>query len=497
MSDPLSLLALTAGLVSLGLQVYGGTVSYLDALKSRGEDVAAVSREVESLEHALVIIKSIAETESHQDDELSLAQIQSCLQSCHTEMASLKAFLDELIAFSNRGPSLSEKVKKQSRKLAFSFHRPKLELLQERLRRMNSILQLALQDLGLSTVRDSLPSIKTTVEALAPLINLQTGTLSAESLAINSSLQINIASVQSLIESSVVSRLELLELGQREQNANVTRIYESLNSGRSSSRMLGQLLAKPSDLKVLCDEVVSVERNLTNNFAHEQSSVAVATNQLSRNFTPGLSSYHCLCRDRRKFRRQATRWGSLELYGQETVEEFHFPDCARSQVVLKRHQKAWGMRYTGLISLLGKAVEISFAMTSGAGGGSMGPMFTYYATVDPTISPAFQVIGLIGDIARELGAREYIITAENETFRYQWLRSGQWQRLVETGSKKIQKLFRNRAASPTDLNPQNQSLVHWVAHIVSPWSFLPLPLAALSPVRIDMLIICFVRPDHT
>lgn len=64
-------------------------------------------------------------------------------------MKSLKAFLDELAPLDEAGQSLMDKAKKQSRKLAFPLHRPKLDSLQEKLRRMNNILQLALQALGL------------------------------------------------------------------------------------------------------------------------------------------------------------------------------------------------------------------------------------------------------------------------------------------------------------------------------------------------------------
>jgi hypothetical protein len=126
------------------------------------------------------------------------------------------------------------------------------------------------------------------------------------------------------------------------------------------------------------------------------------------------------------------------------------------------------MRYTGLTRLLGKAVEISFSMARGAGGRSISPNFTYYPAVDETISPAFQIVGLIDRAALYFQCCLW----DNGSTSSIAFDDDNWEKLIRVGTKKIQRLFHECRASPLAMNSRNQTLLHLVASTVSGIGFL-------------------------
>lgn len=148
MADPLSIAASVAGLVSLGIQVGGGIITYLDAIKCRADDIASVKRQAQNFEKVLRIIQTALSRvdSSHQVPTTVVAE---CLESCEAELKGLDDFVSELTGGSSSQPSFKDKVKEKAKKLAYAFDQPKLEQLESRLSRVNGILQTALQALGL------------------------------------------------------------------------------------------------------------------------------------------------------------------------------------------------------------------------------------------------------------------------------------------------------------------------------------------------------------
>jgi hypothetical protein len=118
-------------------------------MKSRGEDIVSLSQEVESLRHALAIVERCTpDIQSHTKHQESITSLQSCLQSCQVQMDSVKEALDELVEQDATGQGMRRRIQKQANSFAYVFKRPRLDLLQNRLHRLNSILSLALQGLG-------------------------------------------------------------------------------------------------------------------------------------------------------------------------------------------------------------------------------------------------------------------------------------------------------------------------------------------------------------
>lgn len=151
MADPLSLLGLAAGLVSLGLQTCSGITTYLGAIKCRAEDITSIRRQNDALNSVLQAIKpSLSRLPS--DHQASVAAVQSCFQSCETELKALKTLVDGLAQNNASNATVKDRIKGQAKKLSYPFNRQKLQQLESRLNQANAGLQLALQSLGLSAI---------------------------------------------------------------------------------------------------------------------------------------------------------------------------------------------------------------------------------------------------------------------------------------------------------------------------------------------------------
>ncbi|KUL82839.1 hypothetical protein ZTR_09219 [Talaromyces verruculosus] len=115
----------------------------------------------------------------------------------------------------------------------------------------------------------------------------------------------------------------------------------------------GRLLGKPGTLKDVCDAMKVRQRPAS-------SGTTPAMNQhfdntLSRNVD---RSFSCMCRRLRRFQRKTIVRGSLAL-SSETVTDWHLPGCPAKQKIPDTDQ-----------------IQLSFTVTSGAGGGSLSPRFS-------------------------------------------------------------------------------------------------------------------------
>lgn len=177
MADPLSLLGLTAGLISLGLQVSGGIVTYVDAVKGRRDELESVKRQVDSMTE---IVKRIDATLSrlaaqHQATvplpgpatapapsaasattpvtasalAPTMASLKTCLTAFEVEMIALRNELSKLAVFNAPTSDLKSKVLAQAGALKYPFGRGKFLLLRKRLDEINKPLMSALTILGM------------------------------------------------------------------------------------------------------------------------------------------------------------------------------------------------------------------------------------------------------------------------------------------------------------------------------------------------------------
>ena len=214
-----------------------------------------------------------------------------------------------------------------------------------------------------------------------------------------------------------------------------------------------RLTKKPQLLRDLCNDAALVQaRAMPDDAALASLRGGDQFHKMVSSFVGG--NFACSCRLNKVIHGKSFVWGPL-AFSLETATQGHFPGCPAAQVIgLDQNQKI-GLKYTGLRRLLDSAIQLSFSMKSGAGGWSISPNFTYYPTVDEGTAPAFRALRLLGKAA--VGATSY----------YPSLTLVQWEMLAALALAKILRLFRDRKASPLAVNSRNQSLVHYVAELVS------------------------------
>jgi hypothetical protein len=148
MADPLSMAASVAGLVSLGVQVYSGISTYLDALRGRDDELRSARQGAKTLGDVVYVIEQLI-PRLQAKSQMHASAVSECVQSCQTELASFQDFLHELGSSPNSSGTFRESVRDHKKKLTYAFHRSNLDRLESRLGKVNGTLQTALQVLTL------------------------------------------------------------------------------------------------------------------------------------------------------------------------------------------------------------------------------------------------------------------------------------------------------------------------------------------------------------
>ncbi|KAK8001720.1 hypothetical protein PG991_013942 [Apiospora marii] len=143
-AEAVGLAASVAGLVSLGLQVTGGIVAYLDALKNREEELASTKRQNDALVAALTAIKAASSRFQAQRHDEAVTQ---SIQSCEAELRAVEELLADLASCDTS--TWRKRLKTKKRELGFKFDRTKMQQVAQRLHHANDILQLTLAGLEL------------------------------------------------------------------------------------------------------------------------------------------------------------------------------------------------------------------------------------------------------------------------------------------------------------------------------------------------------------
>lgn len=225
--------------------------------------------------------------------------------------------------------------------------------------------------------------------------------------------------------------------------------------------MIGRLVAKPGNLREICDSFRDQEKKTTRvdlgaDFPPDLSKNR-GTVRLKKCTTVRKSNYKCHCRPIRSLKKRTILWESLDIFC-ETLSKRHLPGCPLYSAVTT-NQRLIRLRYAGLSRLLSSAIGLTFTLFSGAGAYSLSPTFTYYPTVDESTAPAFRILNvvtelfdLIDDWGVEVG---------------DWTSGPQWENFIMSGLARIVKLFQDRKASPLAVSSENKTLNHYVASLVS------------------------------
>lgn len=149
MMEAVGAAASVAGLVSLGIQVAQGISSYIDAIKTRKEELAAISKSVRHMYSSIDVLKNgIPSTPASYQAASSV--VSTAIKACEEELEALSALLQSLLDFpSGQLHGLESSVRQQKKTLSYPFHRPNLERLQRRLDSANGVLHIAIKALEL------------------------------------------------------------------------------------------------------------------------------------------------------------------------------------------------------------------------------------------------------------------------------------------------------------------------------------------------------------
>ncbi|KEY74834.1 hypothetical protein S7711_06520 [Stachybotrys chartarum IBT 7711] len=444
---------LALGAISLGIQVCQGIAVYIGALNSRDEDLSAIRSQTQALEG---IFRSI-ETHLQRHGSLTAAQtslddIARCLRSCQTELKVLDDLGNELLGrplSSSSALSFRDKLKEETRRLKYPFRKPEAERLLEQLRRVTDTLQLAIQVFSISqsrveqhaaTAGSELTCIRSELSALhGPFSGMksQLSGLQNESVA-------HVAELRSINTNLVNINAEL-----RQDIGQITQVLQTITLAEAEAKRdraaILQLVAKPELLRNLCDQATQ---------SAETTPASRHDGQPVRRQTPGMA--FCTCPQKRTRKLHRSSYGPFHFYKISSAFR-HSVHCPVSSLGLAEEQQTWGCVLASVPALfIRKAVEVSYCMTAGAGGFSISPRFTYYCTVNATKSPVFRTIRTL---MQSMSVRRPTQYRGDEHF--------QWCRLLHVAMNKIIQSYRDKTASPFDVDDRNCSALHVLAEMTA------------------------------
>ncbi|KAH7014512.1 uncharacterized protein B0I36DRAFT_389390 [Microdochium trichocladiopsis] len=185
---------LALGVVSLGITVCKGIITYADAVSSYSGDVKSLSNLATNLDRNLRIAQetinrhvsstasdtgpsqtntalstmqpstAMVETEKASQDtittSLSVSSVGACIKSCEADLRALESLVDDLAGVPLSNPTFRESCRRVFKKLTYALHSEKKAEMEHRMNSVNSTLQVALQNLGINISLDQTDLVK-------------------------------------------------------------------------------------------------------------------------------------------------------------------------------------------------------------------------------------------------------------------------------------------------------------------------------------------------
>ncbi|KAH7317156.1 hypothetical protein B0I35DRAFT_434656 [Stachybotrys elegans] len=432
MADPIGILGTAVGVASFGLQIYGAITMYLDALESRGDDLASTKAQLETLKSSLVIIEAAVpplKTSLLADT----SAVETILVSCKTELHKLEAFLQTLVGSLTPVSRLKERI----RALSFPFHRPTLMKLEERLGKANSALHTAIDALQLCNsirIDSQLGCMSTSVEDLTTsLVHMSTR---AESSAATTAHQLQ--DLDARVQQMVVQISSTLQIIQSIQQ---TLGIEGVDGVGQQRIMLGRLLAKPSLMKEACDGLAPVSINSPNQ-------MPVPNSGWNRSLQSSYS-VACLCMLRKHTTTSSSAFGSFSWRAEYQTQQ-HDPKCIWATAINRKTSRVFeaaGM-FTSIVSM---GLKLSLAITTGAGAFSISPRLAYQHVINRSEDPAWETLcitnmALSASHTQGLDSGGFTIAQRLST--------------LQLGMSLILCLYQGRVVNPKGVDRYGYSLLH-------------------------------------
>jgi hypothetical protein len=142
MADPLSVAGSVVGIISLGIQVCRGLVSYLRLIQGRQQEIASHLREVHSLASVFHVLNDALPSLARyrRGDAVVIGQ---CLLDCKEQLVDLQLLILKL-----RGPpnpsDVKRMMKQAGRAVLYPFREGELAAIHRSLQSLNQNLSLAI-----------------------------------------------------------------------------------------------------------------------------------------------------------------------------------------------------------------------------------------------------------------------------------------------------------------------------------------------------------------
>ncbi|KAK4163435.1 hypothetical protein QBC43DRAFT_319578 [Cladorrhinum sp. PSN259] len=509
MADPISLVGLTAGLVSLGLQISEGAFKYIDALKCRNEEIATARQQIDSLKELIQTIDMTSQQFQTGYPAVTTA-VHNCIATCKTELMALENLVAELSGRNQSTTGARANLKGHGKRLMYPFERSKIEGLEKRLDQANGKLMLVLQTLGIETSSSALGKLLAIEGAVATADikisneshelkqqiqdsrssrDFQYSQLSGQLTAVN----INVSNETQKLRKQVLDtthlqgvqytqlsaqfatthqahlfELEELKKIRTEGATQHAEIMHQLELSRQETqrdikRITGRLVAKPGALKEICDATTGMKAQATIP-GRRNTKLRTPTSNDDKKFQAIMFSLGadtaCFCRHRRNLERKISIQGPFRFFTEKATTQQHFTGCPAGGTGKSKKQE-YGLICNGLERILSSAIKISFAMHTGAGAWSVTPTFTYYPTVDANQDPAFRIMKLLDCTRRILYGPPAFYYANKRYF------TQEWPKFVALALVKIISQLRQNKLSPRAVDSRNWTLLHYAARLMS------------------------------
>ncbi|MBE3043944.1 hypothetical protein IMZ48_15500 [Candidatus Bathyarchaeota archaeon] len=145
------LVGTAVGVISLGIQVCKGLVTYCRAVKGQNKDVDDVFRQIQALQSTFTALNSILPRAAllKSPNQTAIASVVTCLDNCEEGVNDLQRLLDSIGPVPGGGGDVKGKMKDVGRKLAFGFRQGEVASLMQKLQGLTASAELALQTLAL------------------------------------------------------------------------------------------------------------------------------------------------------------------------------------------------------------------------------------------------------------------------------------------------------------------------------------------------------------
>ncbi|KAI1631059.1 hypothetical protein F4809DRAFT_634069 [Biscogniauxia mediterranea] len=473
-------LGTAAGLVSLGIQVYGGLKKYLDDFHSRDDRIRKTLDYLEQLKNSLDII-NIAVPALPPQQHVSKDIVTYSLKSCKDELQSLQDRLHKYETVTRT--DVKEKIRDMKMKLRFPFQVSELSDLEYRLERIIRTLMVAINGLGLNTLADvraamldtntssqTTKAILATLEAKAnTLQSSHDGSMSRlvdiESILISmidvpmsevSGRLSNIEDVTSSTQVELISRFD----AQSQILTDIKGLLQSQqlqscqsNAGLYTRRLTEMMVSKPALLKEMHDTFSPPQGNT--------QLVSLSGTQLDSRGAPAMSSRRwsipemsCNCRPRRKKTRNLFRWSQFWLSNETTTHIKHLPGCPWTNPIAQEYQRDFGIVFTGLRRFMSTAVSISLSIKHDVDGYSISMAPRYFTMIDRSRSPAFVMVDFI-----------WWRIILSESIPKNQLHDDDIKSLFDYAISRLRIMYQTGVATPTEVDCNGKTILQYIAEL--------------------------------